>query len=132
MGSVRIVSISAERPGDWGSLEKEISALLPLFFSREAFLVVPQEAQADYSADVRVREREYINGWQTRRSLTAEVMIWEGDSLGPLPLAAGRSVIQGKQSIASSKTLSAMLKKAVKSAVRGLPSKNKKDLPGAE
>ena len=131
-GSVQIISVSAERPGDWGSLEKEISALLPLLFSEESYLVVSAQEAADYSADATVREREYLSGWQTKRSLSAEIRIWKGDGSEPLPITAGRSLIQGKQSLASSATLASMLKKAIKSAVRGLPAKNSDDLSGAE
>jgi hypothetical protein len=131
-GSIRIVSVSAEKPGDWTSLEKEINTVLPLLFSKEALIVVSRENEADYSADVTVREREYINGWQTKRSLSAEVRIWDGDNSEPLPLAAGRYLIQGKQSIASSKTLVFMLKKAVKNATKGLPKKNNLDPSGAK
>ena len=120
-GSIRIISVSAERPGDWGSLEKEINAILPLLFYEKSYLVVSSETASDFLADVMVREREYIDGWQTKRSLSAEIRIWDGDGSEPLPLAAGRSIIQGKQSLASSKTIAAMLKKAINNAVRGLP-----------
>ena len=121
-GTIRIISVSAEKPGEWGSLEKEMRDLLPLLFSEEAYRVVSPPVQADYSAEVKVREREYTDGWQTKRSLSAEVRLWAGkDSADGLPLSAGRALNQGKQSFASSKTLSSMLRKAVKNAVRGLP-----------
>ena len=120
-GSIKIISVLVERPGEWGSMEKEIRMLLPLLFFEEAYLVVSPDEEADYSADVTIREREYLSGWQTRRSLSAEVRIWEGETSGPLPLSAGRSLIQGKQSFASSKTLSSMLTQAVKNAGNGLP-----------
>ena len=118
-GSVRIVSVSAERSGEWGSLEKETRDLLPLLFSEESYRVV--SGNADYSAEVNVREREYADGWRTKRSLSVEVRLWAGEGSEPLPLSAGRSLIQGKQSLASSKTLSDMLRKAVKNVVAGLP-----------
>ena len=130
-GTVRIISVSVERSGEWSSIEKEISDLLPLLFSEEAYLMVSPAATADYSAEVKVREREYPDGWETRRSLSAEVRLWPGDSFfeKPLPLSAGRALNHGKQSLASSKTLCAMLRKAVKNAVQGLsrvPPKDKK------
>ena len=120
--SVRIVSVSAERSGEWGALENEIIDLLPLLFFEQGYRVVSPSAQADYSAEVKVREREYADGWKTRRSLSAEVRIWAEERYGaePLPSSAGRALIHGKQSFASSKTLSAMLRKAVKNAVQGL------------
>ena len=124
-GTIRIVSVSAEKRGEWGVLENEISALLPLLFFEEACLVVSPSDPADYSAEVTVREREYTDGWQTRRSLSAEARLWadDGSSGLGLPVSAGRALNQGKQSFASSKTLSTMLRKAVKNAVRGLPGK---------
>jgi len=126
-GSIRIISVSAEKTGEWGVLEKEIADLLPLLFSEEGYQAVSPASPADYSAEVKVREREYPDGWMTKRSLSAEVRLWAGGGEGPadrpLPLSAGRALNHGKQSFASSKTLSAMLRKAVKNAVRGLPSK---------
>ena len=121
-GTVRIVSVSADKAGDWLSLEKEINGLLPLLFYEESLLVVPAGVKADYAAEVTVREREFPDGWQTRRSLSAEVRLWAGEDTGAemLPLSAGRSLVQGKQSLASSKTLSAMLRKALRNAVNGL------------
>ena len=121
-GTIWIVSVSAERSGEWEALEKEITGLMPLLFSEEGYIAVPSSARADYSAEVKVREREYPDGWQTKRSLSAEVRLWAGEGFKPLPLSAGRALVQGKQSLASSKTLNAMLRKAVKSAVHGLPS----------
>lgn len=126
-GSIRVVSVIAEKSGEWGSLEREVRDLLPLLFSEEAYVVVPDYMAADYSAEVTVREREYPDGWQTRHSLSAEVRLWAGyDDIQKelLPLSAGRALVNGKQSIASSITLSSMLRKAVKGAILGLPSHN--------
>ena len=122
-GTIRIISVSVERSGERGALEKEINDLLPLLFSEEAYLVVPSSVRADYAAEVKVREREYPDGWQTKRSLSAELRLWidDGSCGEPFPLSAGRALNNGKQSLASSRTLSAMLRKAVKNAIQGLP-----------
>ena len=122
-GSIRIVSVSAEKSGEWGLLEKEVNDLLPLLFFEERYVTVSHDEQADVFAEVTVRERDYIDGWKTRRSLSAEVRIWaDNDFLSrPLPLSAGRALSNGRQSFASSKTLSTMLRKAIKNAVNGLP-----------
>jgi hypothetical protein len=124
-GTIRIVSVSADKAGEWGSLEKEINDLLPLLFSEESYFVVPASEEADYSVEVKAREREYPEGWRTKRSLSVEVRLWAGNSDGPLPLAAGRSLIHGTKSLASSKTLNTMLRKAIRLAVRrlGAPSR---------
>jgi len=120
-GSVRILSVSAERSGEWGSLEKEARDLLPLLFSENKYLVVSVLQSADYKAEVQLREREYSDGWRTKHSLSAEVRLWNEGSSGLLPLSAGRVLIEGKKSLASSGTLYNMLRKAVRNAVRGLP-----------
>ena len=120
-GTVRLISVSAERSGEWSSLEKEITYLLPLLFSEESYRVVSASAAADYSAEVMVREREFADGWRTKRSLSAELRLWADNAYGPLPLSAGRSLVLGKQTLSSSRTLCSMLRKAVKNAVRALP-----------
>ena len=136
-GSVRIISVSVDRSGEWNSerssLEKEIGDLLPLLFSEESYLVVSPSTPVDYLAAVNVREREYQDGWQTRRSLSVELRLWaagETDEIEPLPLSAGRSIVQGRKSLASSSVLSGMLRKAVKSAINGL--KDSETPPGEE
>lgn len=124
-GAVRIISVSVDKSGEWGSLEKEISAMLPLLFLEESYLVVPSREAADFSAEVTVREREYLSGWRTRRSLSVELRLWDTGNEGPLPLSAGRALYQGKRSLASSQTLSDMLRKAVKNAIGGLPGRGR-------
>jgi hypothetical protein len=84
--------------------------------------------------DIRIREREYITKWQTRRSLSVEVRIWE---LGgnwvelsglerQLPLAAGRAISAGDLSFSSSQTLGRMLSMAVKKAVKDLDAEKRR------
>ena len=126
-GSIRIISLSAEKSGDKSSLEKEIADLLPLLFSEQSYLVVSPSARADYAAEVKVREREYADGWQTKRSLSVQIRLWTDDGFFDeiLPLSAGQALNQGKRSFASSKTLISMLRRAVKNAVRGLPEKER-------
>jgi len=128
-GTIHILSVSAEKSGEWGILEREICDLMPLLFSEEAYLVVSPSTPADYSAEVKIRERDYTDRWQTKHSLSAEVRIWkEGKDFSvdePLPLSAGRALLNGRQSFASSKTVSSLLRKAVRNAVHGLPSLKK-------
>ena len=132
-GTIGVVLVSAEKSGEWGALEREVTELLPLFFSQEAYIVVSPAMDADYAAEVRVREREYPKGWKTGHSLSVEVRLWAGEDQGqPLPLSAGRALSQGKKTFASSKTLSTMLRQAIKSAVKGLPSINRDLFLGPE
>ena len=123
--SIRVVSVSVEKSGEWGSLEKEASDLLPLLFSEHSYLVAPSSARADYAADLKLREREYTDSWQTKRSLSVELRLWADDGSfdGLYPLSTGQALNDGRRSFSSSKTLSAMLRRAVKNAVAGLPEK---------
>jgi len=122
-GTIRIVSVSAEKPGDWGSLEREVRDLVPLLFFERGFVAVSPDGEYDYTATVTVREREYPKGWKTRSYLSAEVRIWAGDDYvsQPLPMSAGRALHNGKDSFISSSALSVMLRDAVKNAISGLP-----------
>ena len=123
-GTVKIVSVSAEKSGEWGSLEREVTELLPLYFSEKRYVAVPYGSKADYAAEVRVREREYLKGWKTRRYLSVEVRLWAGDDEGkPLPLSAGRTLNHGQKTFASTRTLSTMLRRSVRYAIWKLPSK---------
>ena len=132
-GTVRIGTVSAEKSGEWGTLEREVRELLPLYFSEKNYIAVSPGSEADYTAEVRVREREYPKGWKTRHSLSVEVRLWQKENdEQPLPLAAGRTMNQGKETFSSSKTLSSMLRQAVKNAVRGLPSKSRKPIVNTE
>jgi len=127
-GTIRITSVSAEKPGEWGSLEKEVNALMPLLLYENRYITVSSDVPADYSAVVTVREREYLIKWKTRRYLSAEVRIWAGDDVynQPLPLSTGRVLLyHEKPGFVSSGTLSVMLRRAVRNAVSGLPRKNR-------
>ena len=121
--SVQIISVFAEKPGEWGLLEKEVRDLLPLLFFERGYITVSPEHEPAYFAEVTVREREYLDKWKTRRFLSAEVRIWSSENFTgqPLPMSTGQVLSEGKQTFASSQVLSDMLRKAVKNAVRGLP-----------
>ena len=139
-GTIRVISVAADKSGAWTSVENETRDMLPLLLSEKAFLVVSSSSFSDYCAEVKVREREYPDRWQTKRSLSAEVRIWktsaQGDAQGsvdePLPLSAGRSLSEGTHSFASSKVLSFMLRRAVRNAVRGLPANGGESLGNKE
>jgi hypothetical protein len=122
-GTVWIASVSADKAGGWVSLEKETAGLLPLIFMDEGYLCVPEQDGADFAVEAMVREREYMQGWKTRASLSIDVFIWPGSykaSQSSTPIAAGRVTAQGNISLSSSKTLNNMLEKAVKKAVKVL------------
>jgi len=146
-GVVRIISVSVDKSGEYGGLENEVRDLLPLLFLEQGYMTVSSGGKMAlssgnfpdsgglpfYSANVKIREREYQDGWKTSRSLSAELRLWAADNgtneiapdAQPLPLSAGRALNNGKKSFSSSGTLSAMLRKAIKNAVGALPQKGR-------
>ncbi|MDR0600746.1 MAG: hypothetical protein LBG42_00040 [Treponema sp.] len=120
--SVWIAEVSADLSGVWTAVENEAAGLAPLVFWEQGFAAAGAEGEADYEADVWLREREYISGWKTRRSLAVEVRIWKaGERTGKnIPLAAGRVTTAGDGSFSSSETTGRMLALAVGKAVAAL------------
>jgi hypothetical protein len=124
---IKIMGVSVDRSGVWESLEKEVSALAPLYFWNHGFRLAGPDGAADYAAHISLREREFASGWTSRRSLALEVRIWayaDGNvSVDTLPLAAGRIVKTGNLSFSSSKTTGKMLNRTIKMAIHKLPRK---------
>ncbi|MDR1107275.1 MAG: hypothetical protein LBL44_13045 [Treponema sp.] len=120
--SIRIAEVSADLTGVWTAVENEVAGLAPLVFWEQGFAAAGEEEAADYEADIRLREREFISGWKTRRSLAAEVRIWKaGERNGTnIPLAAGRVTTAGDESFSSSKTAGRMLALAAGKAAAAL------------
>jgi hypothetical protein len=135
LGTVYLEAVSVDRNGGWVSVEKEIRGLAPLLFWERGYRVVSTAEGADYSAEIRAREREYASGWQTKRSLAMEVRLWPGGDGAPdfqklelggsLPLAAGRVTSGGNRSFSSSETTGRMLAAAIKKALKPLEKKNR-------
>jgi hypothetical protein len=125
-GTFRLYGVTVDRSGGWDSLQREAEVLAPLYFWKQGYSLRPDNA--DYAVDIRVREREYILKWQTRRSLSVDVRVWElGENQADLsgleqrlPLAAGRVIAAGDRSFSSSQILGRMLSKAVKKAAKHL------------
>jgi hypothetical protein len=131
LGTLCLAAVSVDRTGGWASVEKEIRGLAPLIFGERGYRVISAGEGADYTADIRVREREYASGWQTKRSLAVEVRLWPAGVLNPqdgeyaasLPLAAGRVTSLGTRSFSSSETTGRMLALAIKKALKPLEKK---------
>ncbi|AEF82324.1 hypothetical protein [Leadbettera azotonutricia] len=122
-GTIWIASVWADKAGGWISIEKEAAGLLPLIFMDEGYLCLAEQDGADFIAEATVREREYIQGWKTKASISVDVKLWQktnSRALTAAPAAAGRVTVQGNASLVSSKTLNRMLKKAVKKAIHAL------------
>ena len=123
--TVSVLNIQVDRAGGWDSVEKEITALAPLYFWNNGCRVVTGNETPLYAAEIQAREREFSQGWRTRRSLAIEVCIspYEGALNvpdGKLPLAAGRVIAVGERSFSSSDTTGRMLSKAIAKAVKKL------------
>lgn len=131
LGTLCLAAVSVDRTGGWASVEKEIRGLAPLLFGERGYRVISAGEGADYAADIRVREREYASGWQTKRSLAVEVRLWpagvlnplDGENAATLPLAAGRVTSLGTRSFSSSETTGRMLALAIKKALKPLEKK---------
>jgi hypothetical protein len=114
-GHLRIGAISADKSSEWNSLEREMAGLLPLLLLEQGYAAAET---AGCRIDASVIEREYLSGWKTKRSLSAEIRIWkEGEEQ---PFSAGKAMLSGDQSLASSKVLSTLLKLALSKALLGL------------
>jgi len=121
--TISLLSVQVDRAGGWDSVEKEIIDLAPLYFWNNGCRVVAVDEAPCYAAEIQAREREFSQGWRTRRSLAIEVRIssYKGSaSAAKLPLAAGRVVAIGERSLSSSDTTGRMLSKAIAKAVKEL------------
>lgn len=121
--------ISADKPGGGRSIEREISELLPLLFLEKGYLFVENEDGIDYVVDVRATERDYYVGWEAKKSVSMEVVIWPADRAADegerrlrveTPLASGRTVAQGSMGLASSKNTEILLRSSIDELVKSL------------
>jgi hypothetical protein len=116
-GTIAAGKVTADTVSAWESLEREIAGILPLLFLEKGYGFAGEDAP--YSADVSLIEREYMEGWQTKRSLSVELRIWDADRKGS-PLAAGRAMLAGGKTLASSQVASRLLRLALGEALRAL------------
>ena len=124
--------VRVDKNADWDSVETETRRLLPLLLAEAGYKqTVPEtdlpEQLPAYKVDVVLIEREYMENWKTRRSLSAEIAIWKNDESGKagekVLLAAGKALLLGTKSLSSSKTLHNLLKLALSNALKALPKK---------
>jgi hypothetical protein len=134
-GTVRLGTIDVDKPGGSYSIEREINAILPLLFWEMGYVFEPATGNADYIVDVYARERDVQHGWNTKKSISLEVVLWPvqnvtyagtgdmGDGTGGVgsiktPYAAGRSVIMGTAGLSVSGNMESLLRKTAKKAVK--------------
>jgi hypothetical protein len=113
--SFSLGSIEIDSAASWDSLEKEAAGLLPLLLLERGIALTEG---GDYSVSAKVIEREFAEGWQTKRSLSAEIRIFRSGEESSVPLAAGRAMASGEKSASSSKVLSRLLRGALRRALK--------------
>jgi len=120
VAAVEIGTIRVDKNADWDSVEAEGRRFLPLLLAEKGYIQSAPERSA-YKVEAVLIEREYMENWKTRRSLSAEVMIWDkGESI--LPLAVGKAVLAGTvKTLSSSRVLHKMLNSALSNALGALP-----------
>jgi hypothetical protein len=118
MGTAELGTIRVDKNEDWDSVEAEAKRLLPLLLAEQGYV-----HGTAYRVNAVLIDREYMENWKTRRSLTAEIRIWKSAEYGEekIPLAAGRALLSGKKSLSSSKVLHDLLKLALSRALKALP-----------
>ena len=127
--TIQVAGVSVDRPGGWDSLEKEICALAPIYFWEQGYKQAASGKTPDYIAFINLREREFADGWHTRKSLVMEVRVWQcvkgstsfENYQDKIPIAAGRIVSIGNRSFSSSQTAGKMLSRAVSMTVKRIP-----------
>ncbi|MDR0402615.1 MAG: hypothetical protein LBH35_03395 [Treponema sp.] len=116
-GTMAAGTIGVDSVTGWDSLEREIAGLLPLLLLENGYAAPDTENGADFTAEVSVIEREYMEGWKIKKSLSVEVRI--RDAGGAL-LAAGRAMLSGNKSLASSTVTNRLLRSALSQALSAL------------
>jgi hypothetical protein len=134
-GTLRLGTIDVDKPGGSYSVEREINAILPLLFWEMGYVFEPATGNADYIVDVYAREREVQHGWNTKKSISLEVVLWPVQSVSyagtgdmddgaggvgsiKTPYAAGRTVLMGTAGLSVSGNIEKLLKKTAKKAVK--------------
>lgn len=111
-GGVAVGTVSVDRRIDSGSIEKELSRLVPLVLVERGFVPLEGMQSAALVVDISAVEREYSVGWQTERSIVLDVKLRFSDA----PTLYGRALAGGRHTLADSSDLTALLRTAVKSA----------------
>ena len=126
-GAISLLSVQVDKAGARDSIEREIEGLAPLIFWENGYCWETDSILADYTVDIRAREREYSMQWKTKRSISLEVRIWDNGNFfldstvtrQALPVAAGKVVVT-VGSLSSSQAVESLLSQAIKKAVRRL------------
>jgi hypothetical protein len=111
-----IEHISIDRVLGTTSVQNEMTKLVEMLILESGYRIAYEKDKARYSLAIDAVEREFIQGWQNRRSVSITVWIWDNaaqDSIREKPIAIGRAVTTGTKSLASSWDLEQLLRKAL-------------------
>jgi len=127
--TMTVLGVQIDRSGVWDSVEREAASLAPLYFWDQGCRVVSAEEKPQYAAYIWIRERDFNQGWKSKKSLSVEVRIWAYEDAPvngapeenhKLPDAVGRVVMTGDTSFSSSNTMGKLLSRAITQAVKQL------------
>lgn len=114
-----LASVRVDKAARAASVEAELADLAPAVFSAHGLRIRRPEAAAaeasggEPAVEVRAFEREWLDGWATRRTVSFEVLILDG----PSRISAGRAVASGGATLDSSVDLRRLFLLAAKRAV---------------
>ncbi|MDR2865525.1 MAG: hypothetical protein LBV68_07955 [Spirochaetaceae bacterium] len=139
--------IDIDKIGGGWSVEREIAGILPLIFLEHDYVFLQEGEHADYLVDVYAVERDYYDGWKSKKSIAIEVVFGllpgateetaVSSSAQELtgndpdvknateirlktPFAAGRTIAEGSLGLSSSKNLEALLRLSVEKLVKSI------------
>ncbi|MDR1788333.1 MAG: hypothetical protein LBR16_07790 [Treponema sp.] len=120
-GTMRISSVYVDMTGDRESVAAEIRDMVPLFLMEKGYAV--RDDEWDYRIEIRARQRAYHKGLKPKQSISVEARVRtaEENEADVLPLAAGRVLHLGNETLSSSRTLNRMTRAALAKALRALP-----------
>lgn len=95
------------------SIETEMRRIAEMLILEHGFYVTGDADSASFHLKLVGVEREFLQGWQNRRSVSIEAWLWEIQDTAKPPRAVGRSVAVGNGSLSSSLELERMLRKAL-------------------
>ena len=118
-----------DKTADWDSVEDETRRLLPLLLAAAGYETpgasggsgaenTAGASGGSLRVDAVLIEREYMENWKTRRSLSAEIRIFRNG--GEVPAAMGKALLAGSKSLSSSEVLHDLLKRALAGAFEAL------------
>ncbi|GHV22071.1 hypothetical protein FACS189494_08370 [Spirochaetia bacterium] len=124
--TIKLGIIAADKPGGSFSIENEIAKILPLVFLENGYVLVNNDSDSDYVVDVYAIERDYFEGWESKKSVSMEVLVWQrnisgsmnvGTNKAEIPVAAGKVIAQGSQGLSVSNNLNNILRKSALNAI---------------